>query len=109
MLLLYKDPKGETIGSTTKAHSVTGNHVSQIQRSNSKSDWEEKVATLEKTLRERDAKIATLMRNGNEKVIISFVTHNYYKLLLCTVVFLFRNQKQMLEKDTHKQLLSRVM
>ena len=80
MLLLYKDPKGETIGSTTKAHSVTGNHVSQIQRSNSKSDWEEKVATLEKTLRERDAKIATLMRNGSEKVIISFVTHNYYKL-----------------------------
>ena len=71
MILLYRDPKGETIGST-KTSSVVGNNLSQNQQSiNSKSDWEEKVATLEKTLRERDAKIATLMRNAssNEKVI----------------------------------------
>ena len=70
MILLYRDPKGETIGST-KTSSVVGNNLSQNQQSNSKSEWEEKVATLEKTLRERDAKIATLMRNAssNEKVI----------------------------------------
>ena len=70
MILLYRDPKGETIGST-KTSSVVGNILSQNQQSNSKSEWEEKVAMLEKTLRERDAKIATLMRNAssNEKVI----------------------------------------
>lgn len=65
MLLLYKDPTGETVGSVTQAHSVVGKPVSQVQQNNS--DWEERVATLEKTLREKDAKIATLMR---EKVTI---------------------------------------
>ncbi len=30
MILLYKDPKGRTIGSTTKVASVAGNAVSQV-------------------------------------------------------------------------------
>ena len=69
MILLYKDPKGKTIGSTTKAASVVGNAVSQMDTTYH-SDWEKKIASLERALRERDAKIALLMKSQNcsEKV-----------------------------------------
>ena len=60
MVLLYKDPEGETVGSiisTIKNSSVVmGNTISQVNPA----EWKEKVASLEKALRERDAKIATL-------------------------------------------------
>ena len=71
MILLYKDPKGKTLGSTTKskAASVAGNAVSQVDTTYY-SDWEKKIASLEKAVRERDAKIALLMKSQNcsEKV-----------------------------------------
>ena len=67
MILLYRDPKGETIGSITQVPSVVGKGISQVQSMN-KSDWEKKVASLEKALHEKDAKIAMLMKNHDEKV-----------------------------------------
>ena len=67
MILLYRDPEGKTVGSTTKAASVAGNAMSQFETTNN-SDWEKKVASLEKALRERDAKIALLMKSHNAKV-----------------------------------------
>ena len=67
MILLYRDPKGETIGSTKQAPSVMANPMSQIQPNNS--ELEEKVAALEKAIGEKDAEIAWLMkRNESEKV-----------------------------------------
>ena len=61
MVLLYRDPEGETVGTTRptvrNSSMVAGNMVSQVYPA----EWEEKVASLEKALRERDAKIATLM------------------------------------------------
>lgn len=64
MVLLYRDPEGETIGSISQARSsaVGSNHVSQVNTITN-IDWEEKVTTLEKALSERDAKIATLMKS----------------------------------------------
>ena len=41
MILLYRDPKGETIGSVPSA---VGKGISQLTNS----DWEKKVASLEK-------------------------------------------------------------
>ena len=69
MILLYKDPTGKTIGSTTKAASVVGKAVSQVDTTYH-SDWEKRIASLEKALRERDAKIALLMtpQSCSEKV-----------------------------------------
>ena len=70
MILLYKDPDGKTVGSTTKAASVAGNVVSQLDTTY-QSDLEKRVASLERALRERDAKIALLMKaqNVSEKVL----------------------------------------
>ena len=76
MILLYRDPEGKTVGSTTKAASVTGNAVSQFETSNNM-DWEKKVASLEKALREKDAKIALLMKSHNEKVS-ELISHFVY-------------------------------
>ena len=58
MVLLYRDPEGKTIGSISQSwsSSVEENTITNI-------DWEKKVATLEKALSERDAKIATLMKS----------------------------------------------
>ena len=69
MILLYRDPEGKTLGTTTKAGSVVGNAMSQIDTTYH-SDWEKKVASLERALREGDAKISLLMKsqNCNEKV-----------------------------------------
>lgn len=73
MILLYRDPKGETIGSTKQAPSVMANPMSQIQPNNS--ELEEKVAALEKAIGEKDAEIAWLMkrRNESEKVAPSSI------------------------------------
>ena len=54
-------------GSTTKAASVAGNAMSQFETTYN-SDWEKKVASLEKALRERDTKIALLMKSHNAKM-----------------------------------------
>ena len=61
MVLLYRDPEGETVGTSRptvrNSSAGMGNTISQVYPA----EWEEKVASLEKALRERDAKIATLM------------------------------------------------
>ena len=62
MILLYRDPDGKTLGTTTKAGSVVG--MSQIDTTYH-SDWEKKVASLERALRERDARIALLTKSQN--------------------------------------------
>ena len=85
MILLYRDPKGETIGSTKQAPSVMANPVSQIQPTNF--DLEEKVASLEKALSEKEAEIAELMK---EKVGTPIISHLVIMIKLI-IVFSFRN------------------
>ena len=69
MRLLYKDPKGETIGSITRVHTTVDDDgttrpslVHQSISANS-SLWEDKVVLLEKTLGERDAQINQLLKS----------------------------------------------
>ena len=72
MLLLYNDPKGETIGSTARVQpiAVYDNNIIQVNPiSLTNTDLEEKVASLEKELIEREAQIAQLMdskRSGKQ-------------------------------------------
>ena len=90
MLLLYKDPKGETIGSITRVQpttitydTITQAHTNSLTIS---SDLEGKVASLEKALNERDAQIEQLVNSkqnlgGKETDLFSLI-----KLLMVNVV-----------------------
>ena len=72
MLLLYKDPKGETIGSIIRVQPVqmsgsndtTGSTLAHqtTTTTSSSTDWEKRVALLEKKLSEKDIQIAQLQK-----------------------------------------------
>ena len=61
MVLLYKDPKGESVmAKTNTAGSLDGKIVTNVSSTKTESDLEGKMTSLQKLLKERDDTISKL-------------------------------------------------